>query len=89
MAPGLDAFIAERCKPRMIVSDNGTEFTSNAILSWADRSGVGWRYIGPGKLMQNGIGEGFNGRFRDELLHEFLFHSLPHARAARSSWRRD
>ncbi len=53
----------------------GTEFTSNAILSWADRSGVGWHYIAPGKPMQNGFVESFNGRLRDELLTETLFHS--------------
>jgi putative transposase len=28
----------------MIVSDNGTEYTSNAILAWADETGVGGRY---------------------------------------------
>lgn len=75
MARELDALIAERGKPGTIVSDNGTEFTSNAILSWADRSGVGWHYIAPGKPMQNGFVERFNGRLRDELLNETLFHS--------------
>jgi len=61
VARELDALIAERGKPSTIVSDNGTEFTSNAILSWADRSGVGWHYIAPGKPMQNGFVESFNG----------------------------
>jgi putative transposase len=46
---------------------------------------VGWHYIAPGKPMQNGFAESFNGRLRDELLNETLFHSLPHARG----WRRD
>ena len=89
VARELDVLIAERGKPGTIVSDNGTEFTSNAILSWADRSGVGWHYIAPGKPMQNGFVESFNGRLRDELLNETLFHSLPHARAVLSGWRRD
>jgi putative transposase len=80
----LDALIAERGKPRTIFSDNGTEFTSNAILSWAGRSGVGWHYIAPGKPMQGGFVESFNGRLRDELLNKTLFHSLPHARAVLS-----
>jgi putative transposase len=39
--------------------------------------------------MQNGFVESFNGRLRDELLNETLFHSLPHVRAVLSSWRRD
>ena len=49
----------------MIVSDNGTEFTSNAILGWAKDHRVEWHYIAPGKPMQNGYIESFNGRMRD------------------------
>src|SRR3954465_15175909 len=67
----------------------GTELTSNAILSWADVTGVGWHYIAPGKPQQNGFIESFNGRLRDELLNETLFRSLPHARAILEAWRRD
>jgi transposase InsO family protein len=51
----------------MVVSDNGSEFTSNAILAWADQNRVEWHYIAPGKPMQNGFIESFNGRLRDEL----------------------
>jgi transposase InsO family protein len=72
-----------------IVSDNGTEYTSNAILGWADDNGVGWPHIAPGKPQQNGHNESFNGRLRDELLNETLFRSLPHARAVLEAWRRD
>jgi len=67
----------------------GTELTSNAILGWADATGVGWHYIAPGKPQQNGFVESFNGRLRDELLNETLFKSLPHARAVLEAWRRD
>ena len=72
-----------------MVSDNGTELTSNAILKWADDTRVGWHYIAPGKPQQNGFIESFNGRLRDELLNETLFRSLPHARAVPEAWRRD
>jgi putative transposase len=65
----------------MIVSDNGSEFTSNAILAWADQARVEWHYIAPGKPMQNGFIESFNGRLRDELLNETLFSSLAQARS--------
>ena len=82
VARELDQLIAVRGKPATIVSDNGTELTSNAILTWADESRVGWHYIAPGKPMQNGLCESFNGRLRDELLNETLFRSLPHARNA-------
>jgi putative transposase len=89
VARELDALIAWRGKPTTIVSDNGTEFTSNAILAWADERKVGWHYIAPGKPQQNGFIESFNGRLRDELLNETLFRSLPHARAVLEAWRRD
>ena len=89
VARELDAIIAQRGRPDTIVSDNGTELTSNAILGWADDTGVGWHYIAPGKPQQNGFNESFNGRLRDELLNETLFRSLPHARVVLEAWRRD
>lgn len=52
--------------PCMIVSDDGTEPTSNAILAWQEDRQVEWHYIVPGKPMQNGFVESFNGRLRDE-----------------------
>lgn len=57
VARELDAIIIQRGRPDMIVSDNGTEYTSNAILGWADETGVGWHYIAPGKPQQNGHNE--------------------------------
>ena len=89
VARELDAIILRRGRPETIISDNGTEYTSNAILAWADDAGVGWHYIAPGKPQQNGFNESFNGRLRDELLNETLFRSLPHARAVLETWRRD
>lgn len=89
VARELDTLMRERGRPGMIVSDNGTELTSNAILKWSDETGVGWHYIAPGKPQQNGFVESFNGRLRDELLNETLFRSLPHARAVLEAWRRD
>jgi transposase InsO family protein len=52
-------------KPGMIVADHGTELTSNAILACCAERRVDWHYIAPGKLMQNGFYERFNGRMRD------------------------
>jgi putative transposase len=62
VARELTTLISTRGKPGMIVSDNGTEFTSNAILSWAKDQAVEWHYIAPGRPMQNGYIESFNGR---------------------------
>lgn len=64
----------------------GTEFTSNAILAWSKEHKVEWHYIAPGKPMQNGYVESFNGRMRDKLLNESLFFGLGHARSAISDW---
>jgi len=89
VARELEAIIAHRGRPATIVSDYGTELTSNAILAWADEARVGWHYIAPGKPQQNGFIESFNGRLRDELLNETLFRSLPHARAVLETWRWD
>ncbi len=57
-----------RGKPQTVVSDNGTEFTSNAILKFVDDRKFDWHYIAPGKPTQNAFIESFNGRLRDELL---------------------
>ena len=89
VARELDTLIAVRGKPNCVVSDNGTELTSNAILSWAGENQVGWHYIAPGKPMQNAFVESFNGRLRDEFLNETLFTSLTQARLALEEWRRD
>src|SRR5205823_460960 len=45
VARELDDVIRRRGQPSTIVSDNGTELTSNAILSWADKSGTGWHTL--------------------------------------------
>jgi len=89
VARELDRLLAERGKPGTIVSDNGTELTSNAILRWADDHKVAWHYIAPGKPVQNAFAESFIGRLRNELLNETLFRSLPHARATLEAWRTD
>lgn len=85
----LDALIARRGRPLMIVSDNGTELTSRAVLEWTNRTGVEWHYIAPGKPTQNAFVESFNGRFRDECLNEEVFTSLAEARAVIARWRQD
>jgi putative transposase len=80
VARELTVLIERRGKPSMIVSDNGTEFTSNAMFAWAQDNRVVWHFIAPGKPMQNGFCESFNGRMRDELLNESLFLGLDHTR---------
>lgn len=89
VARELDALIARRGRPAMIVSNNGTELTSRAVLEWSNRTGTAWHYIAPGKPMKNTFVESFNGRFGDECLNEEVFASLAEARTVIEHWRRD
>ena len=73
----------------MVVSDNGTELTSMAILRWSKEREVEWHYIAPGKPQQNGFIESFNARLRDECLNETIFNSLAQARSVLAAWRHD
>ena len=59
------------------------------MLEWQNANGVEWHYIQPGKPVQNAFAESFNGRLRDELLNETLFHSIRHARLVLEAWRLD
>ena len=89
VARELDRVAEFRGRPCMVVSDNGTELTSHAILGWQEDRKVEWHYIAPCKPMQNGFVESFNGRLRDECLNEHLFASLPEARRLIEEWRID
>ena len=85
----LEQVIETRGKPERILSDNGTEFTSTAILAWCQEKGVRWDYIQPGKPYQNGYIESFNGKLRDECLNENLFTSLQEAKRLVEAWREE
>ena len=80
VARELTTLIDRRGKPGMIVSDNGTEFTCNVMLTWSEDNQIAWHFIAPRKPIQNGFCESFNGRMRDELLNETLLFGLDHAR---------
>ena len=72
----LDAFVEAGGRPLMIVSDNGTELTSRAILQWQEDNRIEWHYIAPGKPTQNGFVERLNSRFGGECLNERLFRGM-------------
>ena len=88
VARELDLVIALRGRPTTIISDNGTELTSGAVLRWATGR-LGWHYIEPGKPVQNAFIESFNSRLRDECLNEHVFLSLTEARQTIEAWRYD
>ena len=89
VARTLDAIAAFRGYPQAIRTDQGPEFTSKALDQWAYHNGVELKLIQPGKPMQNGYIESFNGKFRDECLNEHWFRDLAHARELISIWRQD
>jgi len=86
VARELTTIVARRGKPGSIVSDNGTEFTCNAMLAWCKDTSINWHFIAPGKPIQNAFVESFNGRMRDELLNETLFFDLDDARTKIAVW---
>lgn len=85
----IDSIIKHRGRPTTVVSDNGTEFTSTAVLHWCQDTGIDWHYIAPGKPTQNALVESFNGSFRDECLNETLFSTLAEARTKIKAWKDD
>jgi putative transposase len=89
VAREMSALIARRGRPGAIVSDNGTEFTSSAVLAFTQAAKLNWRYIAPGKPTQNAFAESFQGKMRDECLNEHLFFSINHARAVVAGWVED
>ena len=85
----LDHLKTSRGLPRAITVDNGSEFFSRAMDSWAYRNGVKLDFIRPGKPVENAFIESFNGRLRDECLNTQIFLSLEDARAKVKAWRLD
>jgi putative transposase len=83
----LDAVIQRRGMPEAIRSDNGPEFTSRHFLSWCEERKIQLIHIQPGRPMQNGHIESFNGRLRDECLNAHSFHNLADARRKIGAWR--
>lgn len=82
VARELSELIERRDKRGMIFSDNGTRFTSKAMLSWAQDNRIFGHFIAPGRPMQNAFCKSFNGRMRDDPHNEsrFLVLDPDHAR---------
>ena len=85
----LDRAAVFRGYPDMVRTDNGPEFTSRVFMAWAQTHGIRHILIQPGRPMQNGYIESFNGKFRDEHLNESWFETLQQARNAVSIWKQD
>lgn len=85
----LDRLVATYGPPARLRVDNGPEFVGRAVDAWAYQHKVQLDFITPGKPMENGHVESFNGKFRDECLNQHWFVSLAHARVLIEAWRQD
>jgi transposase InsO family protein len=85
----LERLCQQRQVPEVIRSDNGPEFTRDAVQSWAKRRGLRWHCIEPGKPTQNSHIERFNGRLRDECLNQNLWQNIEEVRQETAAYRRD
>jgi putative transposase len=81
--------VALRGGPESIPTDHGSAFAGQAMAVWAQQAGVKWDFIQPGRPVQNGYIESFNGRLRDECLNTEVFSTLAEAREKLECWRRD
>ena len=75
--------------PHYLRSDNGAEFTAQAVRDWLERVGVKTLYIEPGSPWENGYIESFNGKLRDGLLNGEIFDTLLKARVLIERWRNE
>ena len=85
----LDRAATFRGYPKEVRTDNGSEFTCRAFMTWAQTHGIKHILIEPGSPTQNAYIESFNGTFRDECLDENWFESLEEARRIIAAWRTD
>ena len=89
VAQALERLSLSHSLPRVIQVDNGSEFFSKAMDTWAYRRGVQLEFIRPGRPVENAFVESFNGRLRDECLNDHLFFSIDDARRKLEVWRID
>jgi putative transposase len=85
----LEQVIAQRGRPQRIRCDNGSELTSRHFLGWCIEHRIELIHIQPGRPMQNGRIESFNGKLRDEFLNVSWFCNLFEAGAKAAAWKRE
>jgi transposase InsO family protein len=84
----LQQLVLRHGSPRCLRSDNGPEFIAHRVRRWLAETGIVTAYIEPGKPWQNGVGESFHNRFRDECLDREWFHTPQEARVLIEQYRR-
>jgi len=91
LAQDVIAFLAvifqKRTAPVFLRSDNGSEFTAEAVQTWLEQNKVDPAFIPPGQLWKNGFIESFHDKFRDECLQREWLQSLLEAQVVIEAWR--
>ncbi len=82
----LERIIEERGKPKNIRCDNGPEYISHALQSWAKKHEITLQYIQPGNPQQNAYIERYNHTVRYDWLNQYLFSSLDEVREYATKW---
>jgi putative transposase len=85
----LEIVVEQRGMPESIRCDNGPELTSRHFLGWCEERKIQLIHIQPGRPMQNGHVESFNGRLRDECLNANWFRNLADARQKIGCWHKE
>jgi putative transposase len=85
----LEQIIDQRGKPQKIRMDNGPEFISKEFELWCNMHGIGLQYIQPGRPMQNGLIERFNGTYRRDILDAYVFDELSQVQQLTEEWLKD
>jgi putative transposase len=78
-----------RGTPEYIRSDNGPEFTAQAVRTWLEVLKVRTLFIEPGSPWENGYVQSFIGKLRDELLNGEIFDTLLEARVVMGDWKKE
>jgi putative transposase len=83
----LSNVITARGAPAFLRSDNGSEFTAEAVQAWLEHNHIGPTFIPPGQPWKNGFIKSFHDKFQDECLQREWFHSLLEAKVVIEHWR--
>ncbi len=85
----LERIAAWRGYPKKLRMDNGPEFISVTLASWAEENDIQLEFIKPGKPTQNSYVERFNRTYRDEVLNMYVFKTLNEVRDITDRWIRE
>ena len=82
----LDRIIEWRGKPKSIRCDNGPEYISQTLKTWAEKLDITLQYIQPGNPQQNAYVERYNRTIRYDWLNQYIFDSISTVQDFATSW---